>query len=263
MRELTVAIFSDVHGNLGALDAILADVRARRPDLCYFAGDLALFGARPEACVARLRESPWVNPLYGNTDAWILEAPSVPADADEALRARYRVIRETAAWARDRLSAEDLRWLAALPFAHRVSPTPEAKDDLLVVHANPRDVDRMIAPGPEDQRRAFGELRYAQGDQDLAPLLEDVSAAVLAFGHLHLPNLRRWRDLLLANISAASLPLDGDTRARYGWLRWTPETGWRVEMRALDYDLDAELRALEAAAPPDAETLARQLQGRR
>ena len=67
--------------------------------------------------------------------------------------------------------------------------------------------------------------------------------------------------LTALDISAASLPLDGDTRARYGWLTWTADAGWRVEMRALAYDLAAELRALEDIAPPDVETLARQHQG--
>ena len=81
---------------LAAGDGFRLELRARRPDLCYFAGDLALFGARPEACSARLRAAPWVIPLHGNTDRMILEAPEIPEDADEPTRARYATIRETA-----------------------------------------------------------------------------------------------------------------------------------------------------------------------
>lgn len=261
MSALTVAVFSDVHGNLGALDAILTDLRARRPDLCFFAGDLALFGARPEACVARLRAAPWVVPLHGNTDRMVFEIPEIPEDADEPTRARYATIRETALWARDRLNDDDLRWLDALPFAHRVSPTARPADDLLLVHANPKDVNRVIAPCAADQQTHLGEVRFDPSDLALAPLLEGVEAGMIAYGHLHLPGERHHEGTTLANISAASLPLDGDTRARYGWLTWTADAGWRVEMRALDYDLAAELRALEDSAPPDVETLARQHQG--
>jgi predicted phosphodiesterase len=71
---MRVAIFSDVHGNLTALEAVLADIKQQAPDLIFFAGDLCLSGARPSACLQRLRQEN-ISPIYGNTDEEISKRP--------------------------------------------------------------------------------------------------------------------------------------------------------------------------------------------
>jgi hypothetical protein len=152
-------------------------------------------------------------------------------------------------------------WLRELPFHRRISPTPNPRDDLLIVHANPRDVDQVIYPPVSLQKKLFGEVK--QQDDDLRPLLENLIIDVLAFGHLHVPNVRRWDDITLANISSVSLPGDGDDRAKYGLLTWANGAGWSVEHRYVEYDVGKELDALAARQPPDWENLIKRLEAGR
>jgi len=106
----------------------------------------------------------------------------------------------------------------------------------------------------------FGEVRHKQTDEDLASLLEGTEAAALAFGHLHVPNVRQWRGLTLANISSVSLPGDGDPRAKYGLLEWEKGQGWRVNHRYVAYDVSQEVEALGRIKPPKWERYARWLE---
>ena len=64
---MRVAVFSDVHGNLTALEAVLADIAAQAVDQIYFAGDLCLIGPRPAACLERVRSAN-IAAVYGNTN---------------------------------------------------------------------------------------------------------------------------------------------------------------------------------------------------
>src|SRR5713226_9165322 len=66
-RPMQVAIVSDVHGNLTAFDAVLADIERRAPDIVLHGGDLALMGAQPAEVVDRVRELGWPG-VVGNTD---------------------------------------------------------------------------------------------------------------------------------------------------------------------------------------------------
>ena len=74
---MRVAIFSDVHGNLSGMEAVLADMERQRPDLVVFAGDLCLFGPRPAECWRLLRERR-IPAVIGNTDAWLAGAGGAP-----------------------------------------------------------------------------------------------------------------------------------------------------------------------------------------
>lgn len=254
---MRLAIFSDVHGNLTALEAVLADIEAQAPDVTIFAGDLCVFGARPAECVARVRATEAIS-VYGNTDEWIYNLPLLSDDIAEEARRRTQMIHDAASWTQAQLSEADLAWLRTLPFHRRISPTINPRDDVLVVHANPIDVNQPIYPDEAAQKERLGEVKYSQRDEELRPLLHELIAGVLAFGHIHFPNVRQWRDLTLANISAVSLPMDRDERAKYGLLTW--ENGrWRIEHRRVAYDVAAEQEALAAARPPEWESLSSRL----
>jgi predicted phosphodiesterase len=231
---MRVAVFSDVHGNLTSLEAVLDDIARQAPDVVVFAGDLCVFGARPAECLARVK-SENIPAVYGNTDEWI---------GDER-----RGESDPSGWARAQLAEADRVWLGSLAFEHRVSPTSRPEDDLLVVHANPVDVNQPIWPPAPMQRKLYGEIR--QNDRELETILAGIEASVIAFGHVHIPNLRPWNHLLLANISSVSLGQDSDTRAKYGLLTWDKAAGWSVEHRFVEYDIEAEFAHLSRWRPPN------------
>lgn len=246
---MRLAILSDVHGNLTALEAVLADIGAQeRLDAIFFAGDLCVFGPRPNDCIERVRfHQPEIGAIYGNTDEWVAGSPLLSRDLPGEQRIRSRRIQTVVDWTRESIAPPNRAWLESLPFHRTVSPTVNPRDDLLIVHANPKNVDDVIYPDPDRQRELFGEVR--QSDADLDNLLEDVRAGVVAFGHLHVPSLRRWGDLLLVNVASVSRPGDDDWRAKYAILEWDG-SGWHVEQRRVAYDIAAEIGAYEVRQPP-------------
>lgn len=256
---MRVALFSDVHGNLTALEAVLAAIDLQAPDVVAFAGDLCVFGARPAECLELVRELE-VTCIYGNTDEWIDGPPLLSDDIDEEERRRRQHIHDITSWTQAELNEMERAWLRELPFHRRISPTPNPRDDLFIVHANPKDVNQVIYPSESRQKELFDEVK--QPDDDLRHLLSDLVTGVLAFGHLHVPNIRRWGDITLANISSVSLAMDGDTRAKYGLLTWDDDS-WSIKHHFVEYDLDEELTALETLRPPGWEGLVKRLQAGR
>ncbi len=232
---MRIAIFSDVHGNLSALEAVLADIEQHAPDMVVFGGDLCLMGPRP-AETLRLVLGRRIPSVIGNTDGWIAGLAEPPERSAAAVE-----------WTRGQLSADEIAQLARLPFGLRVSPTARAADDLLIVHANPFNVDDMLYPPESAQLDRYEKIR--QSDVELAGMLNGVEAAVLAFGHLHVPNIRPLESMTLVNVSSVSIPGDGDLRAKYALLQWT-DNGWTATHQRVEYDVAAEREALASLQPP-------------
>ncbi|MBK8900865.1 MAG: metallophosphoesterase family protein [Anaerolineaceae bacterium] len=254
---MQVAIFSDVHGNLTALEAVLADIKQHSPDITICAGDLCADGARPAACVQRLRAED-IGVIRGNTDERIGNRPVLSLDLKGETEPPKREIENNDDWTWAQLTANERAWLETLPFHQRVSPTTNLHDDLLVVHANPMDIDQHIYPSEERQKALYGEVRQPDDDLALRKMLGELTLAVVAFGHLHIPNVRQWHGITLANISSVSLPLDGDQRAKYGLLTW--DDGWTMTHQYVEYDVDKEIALLKQVQPPNWQELVERLQ---
>lgn len=232
---MRLAVFSDVHGNLSALEAVLADIAKEAVDVVVFAGDLCLVGPRPAACVQRLRDSNCIG-LYGNTDDWLLGRQETPAH-----------LQALAAWTHDQLNTGQRAWLSGLQFSHVFRPSVDERQALLVVHANPRDVNQLIFPAEDVQTARYGRIR--QTDEELVSLLQGTGPGTIAFGHLHIPNVRSCEAWQLFNISSVSMPGDGDQRAKYGLFSWE-RNRWAFERRMVDYDAAAEVAAYRDTRPP-------------
>jgi predicted phosphodiesterase len=257
---MRLAAFSDVHGNLTALQAVLADIEREGPfDEIVFAGDLCLFGPRPSACVATLRERGHVQTLVGNTDEWIVAPPPIDEGLEEPVRQRRQHLHALAAWIRADLSAEADAWLNDLRgrFSRTYAPGDTPADRLLVVHANPRDLMGVIFPAESRQMELYGRMR--QPDAELEPLFDGVEAGMVAFGHLHIPDVRPWRGKMLVNVSSVSIPGDGDGRAKYAVLTWQAGRGWAAEHRYVTHNPADEIAAFEQMRPPGWEESVRAL----
>ncbi len=245
---MRIAIFSDLHGNPFACQAILNAIEMEGPfDQVVVAGDLCLGGSDPAGCIERLIAA-GVTGVYGNTDRYILDPDRLPLD-DLHLKMWDRVL-PVAQWSLAKLSPQQLDWLRRLPFELRFSPTPKASNDLLVVHANPKDVDLMIYPSPADQIALWGDVRQPDDDPALLAALKGVQAAVIAYGHFHYPYRRQVAGLTLVDVAACSLPgIDHDPRARYSIFSWTGDQ-WDFERRYVPYDHNQEITALQNSDIP-------------
>lgn len=243
---MRVAVFSDVHGNLTALEAVMADIEHQGVDTAVFAGDLCFLGPRPAACLQLVRDR-GIAAVYGNTDEWLVGRQQPPEPR-----------RAMADWTREQLGEGERAWLDALPFAIRHQRNDNPADALHIVHANPRDVNQIIFP-PEQEQLTYYKQKIRQPDSELEPLLAGLEAAVLAFGHLHIPSVRTWGNLQLANISSVNSPGDGDPRAKYGLFSWRGGK-WELELRRVEYDIAAEVSAYEERRPPGWETIVAAIQ---
>jgi putative phosphoesterase len=175
---MRIAIVADVHGNLVALEAVLADLARKAPDLVVHGGDLAFSGPRPAECLDRIRELGW---------------PGVLGNTDQALETHRD--RPAVGWIRERVGEERNGWLQALPLEWR------HHDEIGLVHAVPGDLWKVVQPEVDD-----AELRAVYG-----PL----GSRLAVYCHIHRPYIRSLGELTVANTGSVGLPFDGDPRASY------------------------------------------------
>jgi predicted phosphodiesterase len=224
---MRIVIFSDVHGNVIALEAVLAAIRRETtPDVLFVAGDLVLFGPRPAEALSLLRSLDGAHFVKGNTDQYLID------DNDD----------EQVAFARKLLSEDDIAFVRQLPFEQHLEVA--SGHELLIVHANPRDLEGSITPDSPDAL--------------IRPWFEGVTAEVVAFGHYHMPFVRQLDGRVLVDVAAVGLSRDGDQRAVYAILTWQ-QGRWQIEHRRVPYDIHAVARDYVAVGLPNAERAAQQL----
>ena len=199
-----LAILYDIHGNLPALEAVLADVRRAGADAALLGGDYALFGPFPSETVAALRSVPEATWIRGNVDRWCADPDDAP---DELARAAI-------ADCRGALGAEVVDELAGLPEQIVLGGTRYC-------HASPLSDVRSFMPEPGDDD---DELLAGSGERQIV------------FGHTHLAFRRTRPDgVQLINPGSVGMPFDGDTRAAYALLH---DDG-SLEHRRVEYDMEA------------------------
>ncbi len=229
-----LAVLSDVHGNLVALEATLAAIRAEKPDAILVAGDHALNGPQPGGVIDALRalEGEGALIVSGNTDIAV-------ADFDYgAAYPQYSEgvpdgIRIAAEWTHDELSDEQLDWLRRLPSERRL----RADDDtlVLVVHAS-----------PGSQTRGLDQALDANVIYERASATD---ARVICVGHTHLPEIRDLGWKVIVNGGSAGYVFDGDPTA--SWALVTIDDGDVVaEIRRTEFDAMAVANAISERGLP-------------
>ncbi len=228
---MRVAIVSDVHGNLTAFDAVLADIQRRAPDLVLHGGDLALMGAQPAEVIDRVRELGWLG-VVGNTDE-VLWRPQEQRPQEELapkLAALLSLIfQEYAPATLELLGEQRVAWLRGLPAQQRL-------EDLVLVHAAPEDLWR--APLPD------------AADDELSAVYGPLDAATVVYGHIHRPYTRTLTGLRVVNSGSVGMPWDSDPRACYLLI----EDG-RPQLVRVEYDVEREAALLLGSGYPDAPRL--------
>jgi predicted phosphodiesterase len=226
-----LAVVSDIHGNLTALEAVIRDLERRGVDQVAHGGDLCLMGSSPAAVVDRIRELGW-HGVIGNADEllWRPETRAEQRERAPRLAVWLDVLFDHyAPHTRELLGDERIAWLRELPERLELGP-------LSVVHAAPGDLWRAPMPDADD-----GALMAIYGDMRPA----------VAYGHIHRPYIRRVRDLTVVNCGSVGLPWDGDPRASYLLV----EDGG-LQIVRVEYDVEGEARALGSSGHPDPERLA-------
>jgi predicted phosphodiesterase len=240
--RVRAAVFSDVHGNLTALDAVLADAEGVGAEEFWVVGDLVAHGPYPAETARRIIDLPRSRVVRGNTDRYVLtgDLPSMIPAIDRAQSTTDIQVRLDAAvafaWTRGTITAVGAYdWLAALPIEHRLILPDGTR--VLLVHA---------APGQDDGPG----VQAAMSDQQLLETgLSNADADLIFVGHTHLPLDRTVGDIRIVNLGAVSVPATADRRAM--WTLLTSDgTGFTIERRFVPYDIEAVTLALDRVHYP-------------
>ena len=225
-----IAFFSDIHGNLQALQAVLTDIETRNLDGAYCLGDLVGYGADPNGVVDLIRDSGVVT-ILGNYDegiAWETGDCGCFYRDDEAKRVGEASYAFTVAT----VTAENKDWLRGLQRELRLSV--EGKT-IHAVHGSPRRINEYLLR--ERDERTYERLAASETDD------------ILVFGHTHQSWLRQFGHVVFVNVGSVGRPKDGDPRAGYAIV----EVGagdTTAESVRVGYDVEAAATGISTAGLP-------------
>ena len=235
---MRIAIISDIHANLVALETVLADIERARGDQIICLGDVAAGGPQPCEVIQRVRDldCPVVR---GNTDEWFLVPQTYDANSEKERRLMAML-----EWAMQQFTSADIDFMHA--FQPHVELPLGAGARLLGFHGSPQANTHSIwATTPED---------------DLARMLGDYRATVMAGGHTHVQLLRWFRDALIINPGSVGMPMErGATREQDRRPPWSEYAivesrgaNLAVEFRRVLLDVNAVIRAARESGMPNA-----------
>ena len=229
---MRIAVITDVHGNLGALRAVLADLNRSEPDEVIFGGDVALFGSHGRECWQHVLDMNW-RTVQGNTDRYLAD----PESKLQALRSTSPLAAEqlerNLAWGRAQIGDALIARMASMPTIVRIG-SPAGK--LVVVHGAPGNDEVGLNPDTTDSH--------------LSQTIGTVDSAALVCGHTHRAFVRHVARMLIVNCGSVGRSYDGHPgQATYALL--DDDAGrWAATIRQISYDHQKAHRQLKASGAP-------------
>jgi putative phosphoesterase len=226
---MRIAVFSDIHSNKHALDAVLADIPSREPDLMVCLGDLVGYGAYPDAVVQTIWES-GILTVMGNYDDAIANRRMVCGcdyQDEKAMEAGIKSI----SWTMENTGKANKEFLLSLP--DKIVKEIDGRK-VLFVHGSPRKLNEYL----------YEDLPAT----DLIPMLREADADVLVCGHTHLPYHRVVEGRHIINAGSVGKPKHGDPRAVYALIEMGNDI--QVDFIKVPYDHESAARAVEKAGLP-------------
>ena len=242
---MRLAFLSDMHGNLPAFEAVLAEIERRGPfDAILGGGDYVVGGLNPAECIQILIDRGW-DCVRGNAEEVLVDlatdgavpVQNAPPDlmSNESVRSRLR-------WTADRVNSEQIEFLQTLPLMRAF--TGPSGQSLALVHATPWSAHPIVwSDAPVDAKRE---------------LLERAGTDALIYAHIHHAYQEVIDGKTICCMGSVGIPFDGDVRPCFAIV--TDEgDGWSFEHVRVGYDYEAYARALESSDMPGAADGARQI----
>lgn len=230
---MRIGLIADIHGNLVALDAVLAELKQDGITAIICLGDVAALGPQPRAVIERL-QTLGCPIVLGNTDTWHI-GTSLPEGTSDPVRALTN-------WCNARLTDADRAFIRTFP--PTITRPLGAGSALYCMHGSPQSCeDVIVATTPDD---------------DLARMLAGTRATLYAGGHTHISLVRRYDAARIVNPGSAGLPGIGAIGPYNCGVRWAEYAvldvdGDRTEiaLRRTPLDLPVLLAAARASDMPE------------
>ncbi len=222
---MKVALIGDVHANLPALEAVLADAYQRKVEAIWNIGDFVGYGAFPEEVIKRLQQEEVLS-IAGNYDLKVLKVKEKKGKLSEK-RLAFN-------WTYDNLSKPSRRYLSSLPKEIRLEA--EGKR-ILLTHGSPASNKEYINHNTPEER--------------LRELAGMAGADIVICGHSHQPFRRKVEGVWFINTGSVGRPDDGDPRACYATLQIKPRFFQLYHYR-VEYDVEGAVAAIRERGLPEA-----------
>jgi putative phosphoesterase len=178
-----IAFISDIHGNLVALEAVLADIAKRGVDEIIFLGDLATLGAQPNEVIDRVQGLAW-KMILGNHDSFLLDKDDISLYTDD------EAVLKMVDWCKSKMSSAELDYLRTFKPLLELDLADDIS--LLCFHGSPRsNTEVILATTP---------------NEELEESLDGCRATIMVGGHTHIQMLRRHSDILIVNAGSVGAP---------------------------------------------------------
>ena len=246
-----IALFSDIHANLPALEAFFKDLDSKKPDAVYCLGDLVGYNIWPNEVIDEVRKRN-IPTIAGNYDFGI-------GRSGDDCGCAYKTDEEKAngavsiSFTNQIVKDEQRRYLRTLPAHINVEfQLNNDKLNLLLVHGSPRKINEYLFEDREEQ--------------SLLRIMQDADADIMCFGHTHKPYHRileineanniRYRHAI--NIGSVGKPKDGNSQGGYVLLHINENSSVhtkesiKVEFVRFDYDIEKAAKAVEDSPLPNA-----------
>lgn len=230
MFALRIAFISDIHANILALEAVLADITAQRADVVYCAGDLVGYAPFANEVINLVREK-GIPTVMGNYDDGIGNMRFI-CGCDYKDEKAQALGQQSISWTKEHTSESNREFLRNLPQELRFEAGGKK---VLLVHGSPNRLNEYLT---EDI-----PLAYA------AELIEAADVDVLVCGHTHKPYHLVIGEKHLINCGSVGKPKHGDPNAVYLLVDFGK--GIEVEVRKVPYDYEAVAKAIEVSDLPD------------
>jgi len=225
-----IAAFSDIHGNLSALESVLKDINDRDIDMQFCLGDLVGYGACPNDVIELIRAH-HIPTIMGNYDDGVGYARN---DCGCAYKSKKEIELgdRSLTWTKGHVTTENKTYLRGL--LHRLEFNIYDKK-ILMVHGSPRKINEYLFEN--------------RPDESILRIMNSEDIDLLICGHTHLPYAKSLRGKYLINSGSVGKPKDGDPRAGYIIVTLTENTV-ETEIIRVPYDIEAMAKAIEATDLP-------------
>lgn len=216
-----IALLADIHANLPALDAVIADIAAQHVDEIIVAGDLVGRGPQGSAVVRRIRALGWPC-VRGNHEDYLINIRRGRFPSEWRGRQEW----DGVFWMANELGQQELAFIESLPFHMTSQLAPQVH----IYHGTPASNQEGIGHWTQPER--------------LHELAAEIPGEVMITAHTHRSLKVREAGMLFVNVGSVGLPFNGDWRAQYVVL--SGEDGaWEAEFRCVEWDRDDFLKTYE------------------